>query len=497
MKNLYVLFIAVMALALLQGGCGGGGGKAGGTTGGGATGRLLVLADFADATRTVPGYADALRVTVTQPAGVALPGTFPNPFLLTRTGTLRLLDNLEPSAQPYVLDMEALTDGTVVGTVQRSIVISAGEVREVDVSANLQSTAFSITVQGVLSMIVGNSAQLTAFAKDGQGATLFSGAGFHWTSTNPSVLSVDQGSGLATAITSGEATVAAALIGTGLSSKAHIRVDPFVPGTKIVFYSDRDGNYEIYVMDSDGSGQTRLTNNPVADGDPTLSPDESRIAFVRRRALHTPYEIWIMNVDGTGATRLDSGSSSNTSPSFNPDGSKIVFAGFSQGVSEIYVMNADGSAVTQLTNNSIRNSMPVFSPDGSKIVYQSNNSIGRDTNEIFIMNADGSGQTRLTFNDVLDEAPRFSRDGTKITFNSDRRGFTMYVMNLDGSGQTKLTANNIGVFPSFSPDGSQIAFMSWRDLNWEILIMNADGTGETRLTDNASFDAVPSFRSGK
>ena len=229
MKNLYVLFIAVMALAFLQGGCGGGGGGgAGGTTGGGATGRLLVLSHFADATRTVPGYADALRVTVTPPAGVALPGTFPNPILLTRTATLRLLDNLEPSAQPYVLDMEALTDGTVVGTVQRSIVLSAGELREVEVSANLQSTIDGISVEGVSLVMIGSSAQFTAFAKDDQGATLFSGLGFTWGSLDPGLLSIDEATGLATASTVGTATVTATISGTGVSGQSVVTIDSFL-----------------------------------------------------------------------------------------------------------------------------------------------------------------------------------------------------------------------------------------------------------------------------
>ena len=71
------------------------------------------------------------------------------------------------------------------------------------------------------------------------------------------------------------------------------------------------------------------------------------------------------------------------------------------------------------------------------------------------------------------------------------RNREIYVMNADGSDETRLTNN--GRLPSWSPDGSQIAFSSDRDDNFELYVMNADGTGQTRLTDNPAFDASPSW----
>ena len=208
MKRLIALFAMFGALALIPG-CGGGG------TGVLTTGSILVISDYKAATRSAPGYADTLRVTVTPPAGVTLPGTFPNPFLLSRTSTSRTLVGLAPSAQPYVLDMEALTDGTVVGTVQRSMVVSAGDSLIIDVSADLDSEVDSVTVEGGVTLLPWNtSTQLTAFARDKFGAALFSGAGFTWASSDFGLLSVDPNTGLVTAVKLGTATITATLAGT-------------------------------------------------------------------------------------------------------------------------------------------------------------------------------------------------------------------------------------------------------------------------------------------
>ena len=113
------------------------------------------------------------------------------------------------------------------------------------------------------------------------------------------------------------------------------------------------------------------------------------------------------------------------------------------------------------------------------------------------MNADGSNQTRLTNNTAFDDGPSFSPDGSKIAFVSARDGGDeIYIMNADGSNQTRLTNNSPLVtdfYPSFGPDGSKIAFSSDRDGNFEIYVMNADGSNQTPLSNNPATDFSPSF----
>lgn len=253
---------------------------------------------------------------------------------------------------------------------------------------------------------------------------------------------------------------------------------------KIAFMSNQDGNFEIYVMKSDGSGQTNLTNNPAYDGAPSWSADGSQILFMSERDGN--YEIYRMNADGSDLTRLTTDPSTDMFPSWSPDGSQIVFARYdlSIGNYEIWRMNSDGTGAVPLTANTAEDMEPVWSPDGTKILFHSD----RDGNsEIYMMNPDGTGQTNLTNNPDADGEADWSPDGSKIVFASTRENLgALWVMNADGSSPTRITDAVYGDSqPSWSPDGTRIVFKGFRDYNDEIYVMNADGTGVTRLTNNA------------
>ncbi|MGB7069089.1 MAG: DPP IV N-terminal domain-containing protein [Pyrinomonadaceae bacterium] len=263
---------------------------------------------------------------------------------------------------------------------------------------------------------------------------------------------------------------------------------------KIAFTSPRDGNEEIYVMNPDGSNQTRLTNNTTNDFAPSLSPDGSRIAFMGRRDGND--EIYVMNADGSNQTRLTNNPAIDDTPFFSPDGNRIAFTSSRDGNSEVYIMDSDGSNQTRLTNNPAFDRNPSFSPDGSRIAFESNRDLSSSM-EIYVMNADGSNQTRLTFfSPANDDLPSFSPDGGRIAFTSTRDGNSeIYVMNADGSNQVRLTNNPAtDDSTSFSPSGAKIAFVSERDGNREIYAMDPNGTNLTRLTFTAPFnESSPSW----
>ncbi len=237
-------------------------------------------------------------------------------------------------------------------------------------------------------------------------------------------------------------------------------------GRRIAFHSNRDGNWEIYVMNADGSGQARLTDNSAIDYVPSYSPDGRRIAFHSNRDDPDRndddfiFGIYVMNADGSGQTRLTDNSAIDGAPSWSPDGRRIAFHSDRDDpdrsddyrIAGIYVMNADGSGQTRLTDNSATDASPSWSPDGRRIAFTSY----RDGNgEIYVMNADGSGQTRLTHISATDAAPSWSPDGRRIAFHSNRDWYwEIYVMNADSFGQTRPTGNSaVGADPSWSPDG--------------------------------------------
>jgi dipeptidyl aminopeptidase/acylaminoacyl peptidase len=94
-------------------------------------------------------------------------------------------------------------------------------------------------------------------------------------------------------------------------------------GNRILFVSDRDRNYNLYVVDIDGTGLTRLTSHPAADFNPRQSPDRSKIAFVSDRGGNM--DIYVMSSDGSGVLRLTTYSGYDSAPAWSPSGERIVF----------------------------------------------------------------------------------------------------------------------------------------------------------------------------
>jgi VCBS repeat-containing protein len=265
----------------------------------------------------------------------------------------------------------------------------------------------------------------------------------------------------------------------------------------ILFTSTRDGNEDIYVMKSDGSGVTRLTTDTAADKNPAWSPDHRRIAFTSSRDGNE--EIYVMNANGTTPTRLTNNSASDATPAWSPDGTKIAFARGSGGSSDIYVMNADGTTPTRVTTNPAADATPTWTADGG-LAFSSM----RDGNwEIYAMPATGEAgcktktctvAKRLTTNPGIDTSP--SSLGTRIAFSSTRDGNSeIYVMNADGTAQTRVTNDSASdATPAGSPGGHRVAFASTRDdPNSDIYAMNADGTGVVRLTTNLASDTFPDW----
>src|SRR5207249_3275280 len=168
---------------------------------------------------------------------------------------------------------------------------------------------------------------------------------------------------------------------------------------KIAFHSTRDGDFQIYVMNPDGSGVARVTNDTGGSVDPIWSPDGKRIAYANFHSGRS--EIFAINVVGTGETQLTT--EGGFPGAWSPDGTRIVFSSDRDGGQlHVFVMNADGSGVTQLTSGDFVDDDPVWSPDGQRIAFHSTRDGGDE--DIFVMNADGSGVTPLTFNDGVSDA---------------------------------------------------------------------------------------------
>jgi dipeptidyl aminopeptidase/acylaminoacyl peptidase len=268
------------------------------------------------------------------------------------------------------------------------------------------------------------------------------------------------------------------------STPAHVQ------GPRIAFVSLRDRNNELYIMNADGSGLARLTDNPAVDYDPACSPDGTRLAFMSRRDGNN--EIYVMDSDGSSVIRLTNNAAEDWDPAWSRDGGRIAFVSDRAGNAEIYIMSATGGGVTRVTGNTIGDRWPSWSPDGNHIVLASPRG-GND--ELLIKDLLSGDVTRLTNNPADDWDPEWSPDGSRIAFVSDRDGNEeIYVVDADGGGVTRLTNNpGVDIAPAWSPDGRRIAFVSYTGTNGEIYVMNADGSGVTRVTNNPADDWDPTW----
>lgn len=269
-----------------------------------------------------------------------------------------------------------------------------------------------------------------------------------------------------------------------------------VPGS-IAFFSARDGNNDICVMDWDGRHPLRLTSDPASDVDPDISPNGRDVVFTSNRTGNN--DIYIMDGTGRNQVNLTNMAANDGWARWAPDGEHIVFHTNRDGNFELYVMNRDGNGLMRLTNYPGVDQFPEWSPDGREIAFR------RDI-DIYVLDVASGEIRRLTDAPPLNQMASWSPNGKQLAFMSMRTGYiSVYLMNADGTNQTNLTPKNpgdadsdwISRAPSWSTTGRQIYFMSSRPttgLDTEVFVMNADGTGATRLTNSIGMDGSPRSR---
>ncbi len=257
------------------------------------------------------------------------------------------------------------------------------------------------------------------------------------------------------------------------------------------------GTHSFAVRARDAAGNT----GPIASlsFSVVMAPDlaNTRIAFdtdLWDAAIRS--NMYAMNADGSDLEVLLSNISLHgvAYAAWSPRGDKLaVVTGIMAGsVPQIYTMDPDGSNLTRLTSNDVPSLYPAWSPDGTRIAFEVQRSSSCDPlhptectyyYDIHVMNADGSGDARLTAGTWSDRHPTWSPDGTRIAYQHlNGSQWDIYLMNADGTGVTRLTDDpSDDIHPAWSPDDKHIAFYAARDPDHGLYLMNPDGSGQASL----------------
>ena len=261
-------------------------------------------------------------------------------------------------------------------------------------------------------------------------------------------------------------------------------------GSKIVLVR---GYSAVTIVDADGSNPHEVG---VAPGEgfltyPQFSPDGTQIAYA-----------YLPSGASGQQGRIYVGSASNGSPvdvspsddaqgplEWSPDGTTIAFVSNRTGNLDVFTMLPDGTGVRNLTNRSGSDGVegPHWSPDGSKLVF--------GANHVWVVNSDGTGLTNFTGTSNTEDQPAWASTGDIYYVKSPTAGAQLFVMNANGTNQHAIENEAaIDERPIPSPDGSMIAWVSYRDGNGEIYVAAADGSNPTRVTNNTAKDNSPRWR---
>ena len=246
---------------------------------------------------------------------------------------------------------------------------------------------------------------------------------------------------------------------------------------KIVFTSNREGNFEIYIMNPDGSEQMNLTEHRADDYDPVWSPTGQQILFVSDR--HGMRDLYLMNADGTNVRKVFQKLVGREYPTWSPDGKQFTYHRFNK--LAIYVASSDGHNEEKLTNGL----WPAWSPEGSEIAFVADDAfvVAADRHlqakmpRIQIINLQTEAEEVLLPGKNLMFDPAWAPDSTQIAFSwididaipiadllagkDVRNAMKIYLVKRDGSGLREIADADKGATsnPTWSPRGNELIYV--------------------------------------
>lgn len=277
---------------------------------------------------------------------------------------------------------------------------------------------------------------------------------------------------------------------------------PF-PDNRIVFVSEKSGNYEVYSSDAAGAAPVRLTYTGSYELKPLFSSKRDLIAFSANK--NVDYHIYTINKDGSGirqVTTLPIAGFHNQGIGFSwsPDNGRFIYSHYNK----LYRIDRTGANLTLIATAPANRNFRTchWTSTGNKIVVETVGSTIYES-EIYLMNANGSDTVRLV-DDLpgIIQSPSFSIDGREVMYTRDASGYEsadgrqlnahIYIKNIESGELTDISRNKPDgtndLQPRFSPDGAKIIFVNAPNDGTgkkSIWIMNKDGTERKLLFEDA------------
>ena len=260
---------------------------------------------------------------------------------------------------------------------------------------------------------------------------------------------------------------------------------------KIIFMSSRDGNWNIYVMNPDGSQQDRLTNHRSRDLYPVLSPTGEEILFISDRGGE--HDLYIMRADGLGERPMfPTAPAYRYHPAWSPDGEKITFSQRDRDAKffSIYTARADGTSVTRVVEmENAHGENPIWSPDGTEIAYVVQGEIHWASRQIRFINLKTRKQETL----LPDDTPRMRRPAwssvlNKIAFvwyRPEHHQTSIFIVSRNGKGLQQIVDVQ-ALTPAWSPSGDELLYSQLVGKNDQIFKINLVTRGVIQLTHAGS-----------